>query len=169
AGRDAGVVDQQPDVGRRGGRFGDLPRVGDVERERDDAVEVDGARIARGGVDLGRAALEQLLREVAADAAVGAGDQRGAAFDVHVRQRMHVPIRDSRRLISVCVMDVMADVLSIAGVRGTLGARIEAGERWGWWATGIPGAAFHAVTSGTAWLAPRGQAPRQLLPGDVVL
>ena len=66
-------------------------------------------------------------------------------------------------------MDVLADVLSLAGVRGTVGARIEAGERWGWWATGIRGAAFHAVTSGTAWLAPRGQAPRELMPGDVVL
>ncbi|WP_028064038.1 AraC family transcriptional regulator [Solirubrobacter soli] len=66
-------------------------------------------------------------------------------------------------------MDVLADVLSLARVHGTLGARIEAGARWGWWATGIRGAAFHAVTSGTAWLAPRGQAPRQLLPGDVVL
>ncbi|MDA0160961.1 AraC family transcriptional regulator [Solirubrobacter ginsenosidimutans] len=66
-------------------------------------------------------------------------------------------------------MDVLADVLSLAGVRGTLGARIEAGERWGWWAAGIPGAAFHAVTSGTAWLAPRGQAPRELMPGDIVL
>ncbi|HEY6887686.1 MAG TPA: AraC family transcriptional regulator [Solirubrobacter sp.] len=66
-------------------------------------------------------------------------------------------------------MDVLGDVLSLAGVRGTLGARIEAGARWGWWATGIRGAAFHAVTSGTAWLAPRGAAPRQLLPGDVVL
>ena len=66
-------------------------------------------------------------------------------------------------------MDVLADVLTLAGVRGTLGARIEAGERWGWWATGIPGAAFHAVTSGTAWLAPRGQAPVELMPGDIVL
>jgi len=66
-------------------------------------------------------------------------------------------------------MDVLGDMLSLASVRGTLGARIEAGARWGWWATGIRGAAFHAVTSGTAWLAPRGAAPRQLLPGDVVL
>jgi AraC-like DNA-binding protein len=66
-------------------------------------------------------------------------------------------------------VDVLADVLAVAGVRGTLGARIEAGDRWGWWAAGIPGAAFHAVTAGTAWIAPRGQPPRELLPGDVVL
>jgi AraC-like DNA-binding protein len=64
---------------------------------------------------------------------------------------------------------VLADVLSLAGVRGTVGARIEAGERWAWWAAGTRGAAFHAVTSGTAWLAPRGQAPLELMPGDVIL
>src|ERR1700754_1740603 len=66
-------------------------------------------------------------------------------------------------------MDVLADMLTIAGVRGVLGARIEAGERWGWWATGITGAAFHAVTSGTAWIAPLGLPPRRLEAGDVVL
>ena len=82
--------------------------------------------------------------------------------------RCVIPRSDSISRYAHC-MDVLADVLSLAGVRGTLGARIEAGERWGWWATGIPGAAFHAVTSGTAWLAPRGRPPRQLLPGDVVL
>jgi AraC-like DNA-binding protein len=66
-------------------------------------------------------------------------------------------------------MDVLADVLSVAGVRGVVGARIEAGERWGYWADDRRGAAFHAVTSGTAWLAPRGQPARQLMPGDLVL
>jgi AraC-like DNA-binding protein len=66
-------------------------------------------------------------------------------------------------------MDVLADVLAVSGVRGTLGARIEAGEDWGWWAAASPGAAFHAVTSGTAWLARPGHRPRQLMPGDVVL
>jgi AraC-like DNA-binding protein len=66
-------------------------------------------------------------------------------------------------------VDVLVDVLTLAGVHGTLGARIEAGERWGWWAERAPGAAFHAVTSGTAWLAAAGEPPRQLMPGDVVL
>jgi len=66
-------------------------------------------------------------------------------------------------------MDVLADVLAVSGVRGTLGARIEAGADWGWWAAPAPGAAFHAVTSGTAWLARPGHAPQQLMPGDVLL
>ena len=66
-------------------------------------------------------------------------------------------------------MDLLADVLAVSGVRGTVGARIEAGESWGVWWTGIPGAAFHAVTAGVAWLGVPGQAPRKLMPGDVVL
>jgi len=66
-------------------------------------------------------------------------------------------------------MDVLADVLAVSGVRGTLGARIDAGSDWGWWAAPTPGAAFHAVTSGTAWLARPGQPPQQLMPGDVLL
>ena len=66
-------------------------------------------------------------------------------------------------------MDLLADVLSVSGVRGTVAARVEAGAAWGWWARNIPGAAFHAVTSGTVWLGLPGQPPRQLMPGDVVL
>lgn len=65
---------------------------------------------------------------------------------------------------------MLAEVLAVSGVRGTLGARIDAGEDWGWWAAPSPGAAaFHAVTSGTAWLARPGEPPVQLMPGDVVL
>ncbi|MCK9902844.1 AraC family transcriptional regulator [Frankia sp. Cpl3] len=66
-------------------------------------------------------------------------------------------------------MDVLADVLAVSGVRGTIAARIDAGEDWGWWAEATPGAAFHAVTSGTAWLGRPGHPPCQLMPGDVVL
>ncbi len=66
-------------------------------------------------------------------------------------------------------MDLLADVLAVSAVRGTLGARIDAGADWGWWAAAAPGAAFHAVTSGTAWLARPGHEARQLMPGDVVL
>lgn len=66
-------------------------------------------------------------------------------------------------------MDLLADVLAVSGVRGTIAARVEAGEGWGWWATDNPGAAFHAVTAGTAWLGLPGQPPLQLMPGDVVL
>ncbi|MEO7123684.1 MAG: AraC family transcriptional regulator [Lacisediminihabitans sp.] len=66
-------------------------------------------------------------------------------------------------------MDILADVLTVSGVRGVLGARIEATDSWGVWWTDIPGAAFYAVTAGTAWLGVPGEEPRQLMPGDVVL
>jgi AraC-like DNA-binding protein len=66
-------------------------------------------------------------------------------------------------------MDLLADVLAVAGVRGTLGARIEAAEQWGISWSDIRAAAFYAVTAGTAWLGLPGQPPRQLMPGDVVL
>lgn len=66
-------------------------------------------------------------------------------------------------------MDLLADVLAVGGVRGTAGARIEAGGDWGlsWQVVGA--AAFYAVTSGTAWLTLPDQEVRQLMPGDVVL
>lgn len=66
-------------------------------------------------------------------------------------------------------MDLLAEVLAVSGVRGTVAARVEAGEDWWWPNAGISGAAFHAVTAGTAWLGLPGQPPRQLMPGDVVL
>lgn len=66
-------------------------------------------------------------------------------------------------------MDLLADVLTVSGVRGAVGARIEGGESWGYWSTDQYGASFHAVTSGTAWIGIPGQEPRQLMPGDVVL
>ena len=66
-------------------------------------------------------------------------------------------------------MDLLADVLSISGVRGTVGARIEAGEAWGVLRPGISGAAFHAVTAGVVWLGVPGRPARKLMPGDVVL
>nr|WP_269799842.1 AraC family transcriptional regulator [Pseudofrankia saprophytica] len=66
-------------------------------------------------------------------------------------------------------IDILSEMLAVSGVRGVLGARIEAGADWGWWAAPSAGAAFHAVTAGTAWLARRGEPARQLLPGDVLL
>jgi AraC-like DNA-binding protein len=67
-------------------------------------------------------------------------------------------------------IDVLADMLTRAGVRGALGARIDAGADWGWWAAPSPTAAFHAVTSGVAYVALPGEdAPRQLAAGDVLL
>ncbi len=66
-------------------------------------------------------------------------------------------------------MDLLADVLTVAGVRGAAGARIEAGETWKttWQHIGRP--VFYAVTSGTAWLRVPGLEAEQLMPGDVVL
>ncbi|WP_459644495.1 AraC family transcriptional regulator [Kineococcus sp. NUM-3379] len=66
-------------------------------------------------------------------------------------------------------MDLLTDVLAVSGVRGTVGARIEAGEPWGVLVGAVPGAAFHAVTAGTAWLTRAGREPLRLMPGDVVL
>lgn len=66
-------------------------------------------------------------------------------------------------------MDLLADVLAVSGVRGTVGAQIEAGSTWGYWLEYDHGASFHAVTAGTAWLGVPGDEPRQLMPGDVVL
>jgi AraC-like DNA-binding protein len=66
-------------------------------------------------------------------------------------------------------MDLLAEVLAVSSVRGTVAARFEAGEGWAWWNADLPGAAFHAVTAGTAWLGVPGQPPRRLMPGDVVL
>jgi AraC-like DNA-binding protein len=66
-------------------------------------------------------------------------------------------------------MDLLADVLSVAGVRGTVAATLYAGDPWGLRLFGVSAAAFHAVTAGVAWLRLPGQVPLRLMPGDVVL
>ena len=66
-------------------------------------------------------------------------------------------------------MDVLAEILEVTGVRGTVAARVDAAEPWGLRLDRVPGAAFHAITSGTAWLRMVGRAPIHLAPGDVVL
>ncbi|MFI9379707.1 cupin domain-containing protein [Kutzneria sp. NPDC052558] len=66
-------------------------------------------------------------------------------------------------------MDLLGDLLAVGGVRGALGARIEAGGNWRLAWHKMRGAAFYAVTSGTAWLCRRDEEPVQLMPGDVVL
>jgi AraC-like DNA-binding protein len=66
-------------------------------------------------------------------------------------------------------VDVLGDVLSVCGVTGTVAATVDAGEGWGLGLEQVPGAAFHAIATGTAWLRmPSGPAV-QLMPGDVVL
>lgn len=66
-------------------------------------------------------------------------------------------------------MDPLADVLALAQVRGTVAATVYAGEAWGLDITDVPGAAFHAITTGTAWLRLAQRPPIHLMPGDVVL
>lgn len=65
--------------------------------------------------------------------------------------------------------DVMEDVLAVTGVRGVLGARIDAGSDWAWHACAVSTAAFHAVTHGNAWLRVGGGEPFELRAGDVIL
>lgn len=66
-------------------------------------------------------------------------------------------------------MDPLTDLLSVAGVRGVAGAQVEAGGDWVSQQGHITGAAFHAITSGTAWLGLDEEEPRELVAGDVVL
>ena len=65
-------------------------------------------------------------------------------------------------------MDVLADVLQVSRVRGALLATVKAHEPWGLELRDTPGAAFHAVTSGTCWLR-AGEHRLRLMPGDVIL
>ncbi|MQY23466.1 AraC family transcriptional regulator [Nocardia macrotermitis] len=66
-------------------------------------------------------------------------------------------------------MDLLADVLTVTGVRGSLGVRIEAADSWKVsWPDSGP-AVFYAVIAGTAWLRLPGGEPVRLMPGDVVL
>src|SRR3954467_11083801 len=66
-------------------------------------------------------------------------------------------------------MDVLGDVLSVCGVTGTVAATVDAGEGWGLSLEQVPGAAFHAIATGTAWLRMPGGPAVHLMPGDVVL
>lgn len=66
-------------------------------------------------------------------------------------------------------MDALTAVLAVAGVRGTVAATLNAAEPWGLALDAVPGAAFHAVTDGLAWLRISGRPDVRLMPGDVVL
>ena len=66
-------------------------------------------------------------------------------------------------------MDALTAVLAVAGVRGTVAATLDAAEPWGLSLDAVPGAAFHAVTDGLAWLRIAGGPGIRLMPGDVVL
>nr|WP_238356608.1 AraC family transcriptional regulator [Kribbella italica] len=64
---------------------------------------------------------------------------------------------------------MLADVVSIGGVHGTVGARIEGAEPWALQWPDRPSAGFYALTSGTALLGVAGREPLRLQCGDVVL
>jgi AraC-like DNA-binding protein len=66
-------------------------------------------------------------------------------------------------------MDPLADVLDLSRVRGALMANVRARAPWGLRLPQSSGAAFHAVTAGTAWLRLDGHEPIQLMPGDLAL
>src|SRR5215813_1553151 len=67
------------------------------------------------------------------------------------------------------LMDALSDVLDLSRVNGALMASARACVPWGLDLPRLPGAAFHAITSGTAWLRVGESEPLQLMPGDVVL
>ena len=64
---------------------------------------------------------------------------------------------------------MLSDVLALGSVRGAVAASVLAGQPWGLRLGAVPGAAFHAITDGTAWLTCDGQPACQLMPGDAVL
>ncbi|MEP6781279.1 MAG: AraC family transcriptional regulator [Gemmatimonadaceae bacterium] len=65
--------------------------------------------------------------------------------------------------------DPLADVLDMARVRGAVMAHVRARAPWGLRIGQTPRATFHAVAAGACWVRLAGRAPRELLPGDVVL
>ena len=66
-------------------------------------------------------------------------------------------------------MDPLADVLDLSRVRGALMANVRAHAPWGLELPHSPGASFHALTAGTAWLRVAEDEPIQLMPGDLLL
>ncbi|WP_030438778.1 AraC family transcriptional regulator [Actinoplanes subtropicus] len=66
-------------------------------------------------------------------------------------------------------MDPVTDVLRLTGMKGTVGARIEAGSRWLAEVSDYPGIATHAVLSGAALLLTEDGRHVPLAAGDVVM
>jgi len=66
-------------------------------------------------------------------------------------------------------VDTLTDVLDLTGVSGSVAARLVAAEPWGLRLDAVPGAAFHAVSAGTAWLTIDDGASVHLMPGDAAL
>lgn len=67
-------------------------------------------------------------------------------------------------------MDVLSQVLEVAGVRGSAGACVHASGAWGFGRPGVAGeATVYAVTTGSAYLTVSGRSGVHLRPGDVAL
>jgi len=66
-------------------------------------------------------------------------------------------------------MDILTSVLNSASVRGSVAATVKAGDDWGLELAEVPGAAFHAISSGSAYLEVEHRPPIRLMPGDSVL
>lgn len=66
-------------------------------------------------------------------------------------------------------VDPLSEILSLTRVRGTVAATLEAGDEWGVDIVDAPGAAFHAMIAGVAWLELEGHEPLRLVPGDLLL
>jgi AraC-like DNA-binding protein len=66
-------------------------------------------------------------------------------------------------------MDPLSDVLDLSRASGALMASVRACAPWGLELPQRSGAAFHAITSGMAWLRVDDSEPLQLMPGDVFL
>lgn len=66
-------------------------------------------------------------------------------------------------------MDALGTVLATAAVEGSVAANLRAGDSWGLRLASTPGAAFHAITAGTATLTVDGRSTLKLMPGDTVL
>ena len=65
-----------------------------------------------------------------------------------------------------CPLD---DVLELMRVRGAMMANLRGSGTWGLRLPRTSRAALHAVTAGTCWVRAGGEAPRELLTGDLVL
>jgi AraC-like DNA-binding protein len=66
-------------------------------------------------------------------------------------------------------VDPLSEVLNLTRVRGVVAGTVEGGDDWGVDNDPVPGAAFHAVVRGVAWLELDGGPPLHLMPGDLVL
>src|SRR5439155_315853 len=66
-------------------------------------------------------------------------------------------------------MDPLSHVLDLSRVSVALMVSVRACAPWGLDLPQRPGASFHAITSGTAWLRVGDSEPLQLMPGDVFL